>query len=543
MVPPLPYSAKQLDFLKDKVDLKITIFDGARTIGGSKIYLESGNTGIFLDFGINFKKWSDYYEEFLKPRPSRGILDLLRLKLIPPIANIYRKDLFPEDALVELPIQLKLDAIFLSHAHFDHCAHIGLIDPGVPIYSSGMTAMIMKAIQDSGRMDFDREMVYITPRERTAENPKVLKPKTRISRGRKFFLVDPEKIGETMQVFWSTPSNPEATGKGLDSIPLSKAEGTVNDIRFKAFPVDHSVYGATAYGFETPQGWLIYSGDLRVHGERGELTERFVEKASNLKPFALLIEGTNAGEPKGPTEEEVFQNCLRKVKAASGKLVVADFSPRNVERLNAFLQIAKETRRTLVILSKDAYLLQSMRCADGSLPDILSEENLQIFEEFKSKPSVWERRIQKAYGTLDYSEIAKNQGEYILCFSFWDIKHLMDIKPKPGSLYIYSTSEAFTEEREIDIWRLWNWLSIFEMRAVGFTLSEKSGIQKPKPTFVKGYHSSGHISGEELIDLVRRIGPKYLIPVHTENPQFFADELKGDPIRVLLPEEGKPIVF
>jgi len=34
----------------------ITIYDGANTIGGNKIFIEEKGKGIFLDFGLNFKK-------------------------------------------------------------------------------------------------------------------------------------------------------------------------------------------------------------------------------------------------------------------------------------------------------------------------------------------------------------------------------------------------------------------------------------------------------------------------------------------------------
>lgn len=56
--------------------MKITVYDGATTIGGSKIHLEEGNNGLFLDFGMNFAKYARYYEEFISERPSRGIHDL-----------------------------------------------------------------------------------------------------------------------------------------------------------------------------------------------------------------------------------------------------------------------------------------------------------------------------------------------------------------------------------------------------------------------------------------------------------------------------------
>ncbi|MCK4826300.1 hypothetical protein KA005_61730, partial [bacterium] len=37
--------------------------------------------------------------------------------------------------------------------------------------------------------------------------------------------------------------------------------------------------GACAWGIETSSGWVIYSGDLRLHGKRAELARKFIEEA------------------------------------------------------------------------------------------------------------------------------------------------------------------------------------------------------------------------------------------------------------------------
>ena len=52
--------------------MKIVVYDGASTIGGSKIHIEEGDNGLFLDFGMNFAKYSSYYEEFISERTTRG---------------------------------------------------------------------------------------------------------------------------------------------------------------------------------------------------------------------------------------------------------------------------------------------------------------------------------------------------------------------------------------------------------------------------------------------------------------------------------------
>ena len=61
---------------------------------------------------------------------------------------------------------------------------------------------------------------------------------------------------------------------------------------FRCFPVDHSIYGAAAYAVETSRGWIVYTGDLRLHGKQGHLTKKFIEEARELKPEILICEGT-----------------------------------------------------------------------------------------------------------------------------------------------------------------------------------------------------------------------------------------------------------
>jgi ribonuclease J len=55
--------------------VRVRVLDGARTIGGTKIYLESGASAVLLDFGLNYHQWGLYCEEYLHPRAGRGLHD------------------------------------------------------------------------------------------------------------------------------------------------------------------------------------------------------------------------------------------------------------------------------------------------------------------------------------------------------------------------------------------------------------------------------------------------------------------------------------
>ena len=55
----------------------LTFYGGVNEIGGNKILLEDKGTKVFLDFGKGFSRREKYFEEYLKPRASNGILILL----------------------------------------------------------------------------------------------------------------------------------------------------------------------------------------------------------------------------------------------------------------------------------------------------------------------------------------------------------------------------------------------------------------------------------------------------------------------------------
>ena len=62
-------------------------------MGGNKILLEADDTAISFDFGINYDVWLRYFEEYLKPRATRGLVDLFEIGLLSSLKGIYRAEL------------------------------------------------------------------------------------------------------------------------------------------------------------------------------------------------------------------------------------------------------------------------------------------------------------------------------------------------------------------------------------------------------------------------------------------------------------------
>jgi ribonuclease J len=509
----------------------ITVYDGANTIGGNKIFVEENGKGVFLDFGMNFKKYHYYFQEFLKERSSRGIYDLIQLDLIPKL-NIYREDLIPPDLDISLYPKLDIEAILVSHPHMDHFGNIGMLNVDIPIISSPISLAFMKGMADSSRTTLNLEAAFYSEKGQ-GYSDMTLKSINGAYKTRN--LICTEKIGDNLEQFLSTNIKNAPEKKTGDLKPLECGDFcdmSINPTQFeiKCHKVDHSIYGATGYIISGDLS-IAYTGDFRLHGKKGEKSKQFIQAARDSS--VLIIEGTRASrEDVEQSEEEVYANCLDLIQESS-KIVVTDFSARNFERLETFERIAEKCNREIVIPAKQAYLLKALEQADG----VDRTSKILVFEDYKSRKNSWEDNFIKEELTyIDPSSIGLAPEHYILCFSLYEIKHLLDIKPQKGT-YIYSSSEAFEEESEFDFIRLHNWLEHFGFEVHGFEIVKKNG--RITPEFVKGFHASGHASRSDLTWAVETIDPDYIIPVHTENPAWFKE--KFDNVKLL--QEGEQFLI
>ena len=508
--------------------VKLTFYGGVGEIGGNKILLEDNKGKLFLDFGYPYSKYRSFYEEYLKPRPGAGLLDLVVMGLLPKLEGIYRADLEAENLWqkfrqAEHYRKLEdIDGILLTHAHLDHSGHISFLKEDIPVYATATTAFIAKAMQDSGKAPFDQQVCYFTPRvEECLEGWKqgAYVTSSREDRQRRFCVADKLELSEEAEKFWEKTTRK----KKLDQQSLENIGKCSFNLR--CFPVDHS-------------GWVIYSGDLRLHGRHGEVTEAMIREAAGLHPRALILEGTNVDKTSNVYEQEVYENGFKAIKGARG-LVITDFSPRDVNRLLTFLRIARDTKRKLTILPKDAYLLKTMRLLEPEIPDIAQEDVIAIYQKTTASkgPDAWLRSIYQDYSSkvVLAKDVSSNQGDFVLCFSFWDLNELPSIQPRAGSLYVFSSSEPHNEEPEMDFWRLHHWLERFQLRAYGLPLYRNGKWEIPEEE--KGLHASGHACGPDLLRIAREISPEVLIPVHSEKPEFYVDNLRDSGINVILPAE------
>lgn len=533
----------------------ISFLDGVGCIGGTKVLLEADSGGLLLDFGVSFSAERAFFDEFLRPRASSGIGDLLELGLLPPLRGLYRRDLDQPSrgwwSRVEgRDRQVQVAGVLLSHAHLDHSGYISFLEGDIPIYTGLASAMIAKAMQDTTPGTVEREVACFTPREEKEGLLKAADYRKVPARLRPFVVFCPETSPANWQAaadFWLRPP----ASRDLEGEPLRVVTGSgppaggavcetrVAGMRVRWWPVDHSIPGAGAFAVETPAGWVVYTGDLRLHGSRGPLTRAFAREAARLEPVLLLCEGTHPRTETPVGEDQVRQRACEALRHAEG-LVIADFGPRHVERLLSFLEAARESGRRLAVTTRDVYLLEALHAAgEPGVPDPRTEAALAVYIEAKVNRPVWERIVMERYldscpdRVVSARDVAAAPGDYVCAFSYWDLTELVDIAPRGGT-YIYSSTEAFNEEMHMDLDRLRNWISHFGLRMLGDPGDRAGQGRDP------GWHASGHIHGPGLVELVETVRPRCLVPVHTEDPEFFCERL-GHLTRVVTPAPGSTL--
>jgi ribonuclease J len=424
--------------VKDQTTL--TFYGGVNEIGGNKILLQDGDTRVFFDFGMSFAAKKQFYSPpFLSPRNERSLQEL---GILPQISGVYKFDQSP----------LETNAVFLSHGHLDHSAYLSFIKRQIPVYCGETTQIILQALSEIRRADMEFNVADI--------NFKVFRTGSKIQ---------------------------------------------IDNLTVEPIHVDHSIPGAYGFLIHTSNGTVVYSGDFRDHGAKPEMTHEFVAKAKESEPIAIITEATNMSGATVSDEVEV-EAKLYKIASQTDGIMLAEFGYSDIDRLNTFYRIAKKTNRCLAVSLKQANLLDALRNDVHLQIPALDDDGILIFRKSKKRYDKWENKLIEHYGRgnkiVDVFEVSKQQCKVILAVSFYDFEELNSIQPVPGSCYILSASEPFSEEMEIDYERLTNWLSHYGL-----------------PQY--HVHVSGHIMPLPLKAALRKINAKRIFPIHTEKAELF----------------------
>lgn len=499
----------------------ITIYGGAGEIGGNQILIEDRGAKIWLDFGCPMSRRNRFFDDLMGPRTGLGIGDLLSLGLVPAIKGLYRRDLLPR-AWAHLADGEPPLSVLLSHCHLDHSGYLSLLRTDVPVYSSLMTALLAKAIQDSRHDDLEAEVVYAVPREDRHGVLAATHYKKSPAQRRPFIALG--NPSDAAEAFWNdTPAARGVAGPGLRIIPAGQ-KISLGPFEVRHYPVDHSVPGALAWAVQTSSGWVAYTGDFRLHGLFSEASLKSIEALARLSPAALICEATHPSSAWPASEEAVRQNSVKALRLCDRGIIV-DFAGRNIERIVAFKSVAEELGRKLAITPRQHYLLQAASLS-GEWQNDGTDLGLYASAGRIHRP-VWERIvIEKFAGEQFTGQSARSRlSDLIIGLGFYDLPELIDLEPA-GSTYLRSTSEVWNEEEMVNAERLQNWLECF-------------GLMHIRGDAGNVFHSSGHADGFGLAHAVKTIGAPVIIPVHTERARDLRRLAPGK--KLIVASHGRPI--
>jgi ribonuclease J len=317
----------------------------------------------------------------------------------------------------------RCDAVLFTHYHGDHTGQMLRIRPEIPIYAGALAKDIMRLSAERGGQKNEALCRRI----------------------------------ETIQAF--SPGKPFLIG----------------DIQITPFCIDHSACDSYLFLIEADGKRLLYTGDFRLHGVRGNVMDKILDRRIGTVDV-VVTEGTTVSR----SEHEVVTewDLQKRVKAylRQYKYVFVLCTTTNLDRIFALARAVPRGKYCIC----DDYQKTLVETVSKHWNGISSFYEMPKLLSFKYHPPA---RFAELGGLMFVRANSKfeaiirqyDPAQSILLYSMWD-----GYRTKPDS-------------------------NIPEFLSLTGTWAE--------------LHTSGHASPEDLRHVIEKADPEIVIPIHTEAPQ------------------------
>jgi ribonuclease J len=482
----------------ENAKVKLTFFGGMGEVGGNMVFLEDlgYDVRIFLDFGMNMKF---FLREYPRNNGPLSVPEIIEKHLLPDFMEFGLNN-------ITLPISKSqkinepnppIDGVFISHPHKDHFYGLPYLNRKIPVYSGLVTKKIMLALSATEAPAYHNKIDDLN--------------------------WNTFRSGEVIKI------------KNLCIVPVH---------------VDHSVPAAYGFIVYTSVGPIVYSGDFRYHGPMAKMTEDLLLEATihgkfrnywqtNSSPPGikdldtylqqtrlLICEGTKINKGTVESEEFVEQNLDSIFTGTPFEYFLVKYERTDWDRFRTFANLAKKNEWNYILGERDAYYYYLFNKDENHEtmrhPNIEDDQHLLILK-WGDANFPWQIELRQALykkgqskRLIDYADVPKLPTKFLMYITHLhdELRQLLEtgLGNKRG-MFISSSVDPYSELMYDNTEEISNKMIRF-------------GIPTLK------VHASGHANSADIINFIEHIDPAILVPIHTDNPDFFGKLFKNGKIEV-----------
>ena len=271
-------------------------------------------------------------------------------------------------------------------------------------------------------------------------------------------------------------------------------EFLIGDIKITPYLCDHSAFDSHMFLLECEGKKILYTGDFRSNGRKS--FEPLLRKLPKVD--ILITEGTNLSNNKigkiNLTEKELEKKGIELLEGNDRPVFVL-MAGTNIDRLVTFYKIANATKRLFLL---DTYAGKITDTIGGNIPNPRTFSNVKIFQTSSRKHEILENYKKNK---ISRDKIANSS--FLMC-----VRASM-------KKYLEKYPEEFSFEGCTMFYSMWEGYKKQENMKEFLKFMEEKGVK------TISLHTSGHADEKDFDKLIKKIEPEIIIPVHTENSEWF----------------------
>ena len=274
----------------------------------------------------------------------------------------------------------------------------------------------------------------------------------------------------------------------------TEEEFLIGDIKIIPYLCDHSAFDSYMFLLDCEGKKILYTGDFRSNGRKS--FEPLLRKLPKVD--VLITEGTNLSNDKirkrNLTEKELEKKGIEILEGKNRPIFVL-MPATNIDRIVTFYKIANATKRLFLL---DTYAGLITDTVGGNIPNPRTFSNVRMFLTNQNKYKILENYPKNKIGRKGIVN-----SNFMMC-----IRSSM-------KQYLENRSKEFSFKDCVLFYSMWEGYKKQE------NMKEFLKFMKEKGVKIISLHTSGHADEKDFDKLIKKIEPKIIIPVHTENSEWF----------------------